>query len=95
MNHGFKFCKASEGSLIMMSEVVFTGISSVLIFKDAVTANFLVGALLILGSGIGLNLMGGRFRSSKILLGYEVRESAGIPGADGRSIANPGAGPMA
>jgi drug/metabolite transporter (DMT)-like permease len=57
MNHGLRFCKASEGSLILMSEIVFTGIAGVLIFKDQVTWNFLAGAFLILGSGIGLNLM--------------------------------------
>jgi len=57
MNHGLRFCKASEGSLILMSEIVFTGIASFLIFKDQVTWNFLVGAFLIIGSGIGLNLM--------------------------------------
>jgi drug/metabolite transporter (DMT)-like permease len=56
MNHGLKFCKASEGSLILMSEVVFTGIAGVLIFKDQVTWNFLAGAFLIVGSGVGLNL---------------------------------------
>jgi drug/metabolite transporter (DMT)-like permease len=57
MNHGLRFCKASEGSLILMSEIVFTGIAGFLIFKDKVTWNFLVGAFLIIGSGIGLNLM--------------------------------------
>jgi drug/metabolite transporter (DMT)-like permease len=57
MNHGLKFCKASEGSLILMSEVVFTGIAGFLIFKDPVTWNFLAGAFLIIGSGVGLNLM--------------------------------------
>jgi drug/metabolite transporter (DMT)-like permease len=55
MNHGLRFCKASEGSLILMSEVVLTGIAGFMIFKDPVTWNFLVGAFLIIGSGIGLN----------------------------------------
>jgi len=64
MNHGLKFCKASEGSLMMMSEVVFAGIGGVLIFKDPVTPHFLVGALLIVGSGVGLNLMSRRSRHS-------------------------------
>ena len=62
MNQGFKFCKASEGSVILMSEVVFTGIAGVIIFKDPVTPNFWVGASLIMGSGIGLNLMHRRSR---------------------------------
>ena len=57
MNQGFKFCKAAEGSLIMMSELVFTGIAGIFIFKDPVTPNFLIGAFLIVGSGAGLNLI--------------------------------------
>lgn len=57
MNQGFKFCKASEGSVILMSEVVFAGIAGVIIFKDALTPDFLVGAFLIVGSGVALNLI--------------------------------------
>lgn len=68
MNHGFKFCKASEGSLIMMSEVVFTGIAGFLIFKDPVTWNFLAGAFLIIGSGVGLNLISRASRHSPVSL---------------------------
>jgi len=56
MNQGFKFCKASEGSVILMAEVVFAGIGGALIFKDPVTTRFLAGATMIVGSGIGLNL---------------------------------------
>jgi len=66
MNHGLKFCKASEGSLILMSEVVFTGIAGFMIFKDPVTWNFLTGAFLIIGSGVGLNLMSRASRHSPI-----------------------------
>jgi drug/metabolite transporter (DMT)-like permease len=66
MNHGLKFCKASEGSLILMSEVVITGIAGFMIFKDPVTWNFLVGAFLIIGSGIGLNLMSRSSRHSPV-----------------------------
>jgi len=56
MNQGLKFCKPTEGSLILMSEVVFVGAGGILIFKDPVTANFLVGALLVVSSGVGLTL---------------------------------------
>jgi len=68
MNHGLKFCKASEGSLILMSEVVFTGIAGVLIFKDPMTWNFLVGAFLIIGSSVGLNLVTRASRHSPVPL---------------------------
>ena len=57
MNQGFKYCKASEGSLIMMSEIVFAGVAGVLLFKDPVTCHFIGGGFLIIGSGVGLNLI--------------------------------------
>ncbi|NWG01907.1 MAG: DMT family transporter [Syntrophaceae bacterium] len=66
MNQGFKFCKASEGSLIMMSEIVFAGIAGFLIYQDPITLHFLIGALLIIGSGVGLNLMSRRSRRSPV-----------------------------
>jgi drug/metabolite transporter (DMT)-like permease len=68
MNHGLKFCKASEGSLILMSEVVFTGIAGFLIFKDPMTWNFWVGAFLIIGSAVGLNLLSRASRHSPVSL---------------------------
>jgi len=57
MNQGFKYCKASEGAVILMSEVVFTGIAGVVIFHDALSLNFWIGAFLIVGSGVGLNVI--------------------------------------
>jgi drug/metabolite transporter (DMT)-like permease len=57
MNQGFKYCKAAEGSLILMSEVVFAGLAGVLLFKDPVTYRFIAGGFLIIGSGVGLNLI--------------------------------------
>jgi len=39
-----------------MSEVVFVGAGGILIFKDPVTSNFLIGAFLIVASGVGLTL---------------------------------------
>jgi len=57
MNQGFKFCKASEGSVILMSEVVFTGVAGVLIFHDTLGLTFFIGSCLIVGSGVGLNLV--------------------------------------
>jgi drug/metabolite transporter (DMT)-like permease len=60
MNQGFKYCKAAEGSLLLMAELVFAGIAGILLFKDPVTLHFWVGALLIVGSGLGLNWMNRR-----------------------------------
>jgi len=57
MNQGFKYCKASEGAVIMMSEVMFAGIAGVVIFNDSLFLSFWVGACLIVGSGVGLNVM--------------------------------------
>jgi drug/metabolite transporter (DMT)-like permease len=57
MNQGFKYCKAAEGSLLLMAELVFAGIAGILFFRDPVTVRFGAGALLIIGSGLGLNWM--------------------------------------
>jgi len=57
MNQGFKFCKASEGGVILMSEVVFTGIAGVIMFNDLLSGTFLAGSLLIVASGVGLNFI--------------------------------------
>lgn len=62
MNQGFWDCKAAEGALLLMSEVVFAGIAGILVFRDPVTPRFLAGASLIVGSGAGLNLMAWRAR---------------------------------
>ncbi len=72
MNQALKFCKASEGSLIMMSEIVFAGIGGFLIFKDPLTFHFLIGAFLIIGSGVGLNLLSRKSRHSPISSNFEV-----------------------
>ena len=69
MNQGFKLCKASEGSVILMSEVVFIGIAGVFIFKDSLSPGFLAGALLIVGSGVGLNLTHRRLRRFEVSRG--------------------------
>jgi drug/metabolite transporter (DMT)-like permease len=67
MSQGFKFCKAPEGSVILMSELVFAGIAGVVIFNDSLSPSFLAGACLIVGSGVGLNLVNRRNRSSDAL----------------------------
>jgi drug/metabolite transporter (DMT)-like permease len=64
MNQGFKYCKASEGATILMSEVVFTALAGVLLFSDALSLGFWVGASLIVGCGVGLNLMAHEHPSS-------------------------------
>ena len=67
MNQGFKFCKASEGSVILMSEVVFTGVAGVVLFRDTLGLTFFIGACLIVGSGVGLNLINRKSPSSEML----------------------------
>jgi drug/metabolite transporter (DMT)-like permease len=65
MNQGFKYCRASEGAVILMSEVVFTGIAGVLLFHDSLSLSFWVGACLIVGSGVVLNIMARPYRPLK------------------------------
>ena len=76
MNQGLTFCKPTEGSLILMSEVVFVGAGGVLIFKDPVTANFLVGSLLVVASGVGLTLANKRSRGE--LSGVKSQRRRGL-----------------
>lgn len=64
MNQGFKFCKASEGGIILMSEVIFTGIAGFVLFNDLLTLTFLSGSFLIIASGVGLNLVNRAMRRS-------------------------------
>ncbi len=78
MNQGFKFCRATEGSLILMSEVALVGAGGILIFKDPVTSNFLIGALLIVASGVGLNLVNRNVRNAS------ERENAQPPAVKAR-----------
>jgi drug/metabolite transporter (DMT)-like permease len=40
-----------------MFELVFAGTAGVVIFKDPISLRFGLGALLIIGSGLGLNWM--------------------------------------
>jgi len=66
MNQGFRYCRAAEGSLILMSEIIFAAIGGFLVFKDPMTPRFLLGALLIIGSGLGLNLINRRSRHAPV-----------------------------
>ena len=66
MNQGFRYCKAAEGSLILMSEIIFAGIGGFLIFKDPITPRFLFGGFLIIGSGMGLNLINRKSRHAPV-----------------------------
>jgi drug/metabolite transporter (DMT)-like permease len=56
----------------MMSEIVFAGIAGVLMFKDPLTFHFLIGAFLIIGSGVGLNLMSRKSRHSPVSFNPEA-----------------------
>ena len=66
MNQGFKICRAAEGSVLLMSELVFVSLGGVIIFGDILSHGFLTGAFLILGSGIGLNFTHRRLPRSEI-----------------------------
>lgn len=55
MNQGFKFCKGFEGGVYMSTETVFTAIVGIFWLNDPVSWQFLLGAVLILGSGLALH----------------------------------------
>lgn len=60
MNYGFRFVRAAEGSTLLMVEAILTTIVGILIFYEPFTLTFLVGAVMILGSGIYLGLRTGK-----------------------------------
>jgi len=66
MNQGLKICRVAEGSVLLMSELVFATLGGVIIFGDVLSHGFLMGALLILASGIGLNITHRRLSRSEI-----------------------------
>ena len=60
MNYGFRFIGAAEGATLLMIEAVLTAFVGILIFHEPLTLAFLVGTVMILGSGIYLGLRAGR-----------------------------------
>ncbi len=60
MAYGLRFIYAAEGATLMMAEAVFTAIAGLFLFKEALTIQFTLGAIMILGSGIYLGLRTGR-----------------------------------
>lgn len=55
MNQGFCYCRGFEGGVYMSTETVFTAIVGIFLLNDPISWQFLVGAVLILGSGLALN----------------------------------------
>jgi len=54
MTYAFKYCKAGQGSAIMMTEVLYTSSIGRLFFHNALTGTFILGGLLVLGCGLYL-----------------------------------------
>jgi drug/metabolite transporter (DMT)-like permease len=52
----------------MVFELVFTSVAGFLLFREPFTLNFLVGGAMIVGSGVGLNLMNRRLRRPEVSL---------------------------
>ena len=55
MNQGFFYCKGWEGGVFMSTEAVFTALAGIVFLSDPATPQFLIGGLMILGSGLILN----------------------------------------
>jgi drug/metabolite transporter (DMT)-like permease len=60
MNHGFRFIRAPEGGTLVMFEAVLTAVLGIVLFREPFSIGFVVGAVMILGSGIYLGLRTGR-----------------------------------
>lgn len=59
MNHGYRFIRAAEGATLMMSEAIFAAMVGFFVFGEVITPQFVIGATLILGSGVYLGLRAG------------------------------------
>jgi len=55
MTYAFKYCKAGQGSAIMMTQVLYTSLIGKLFFQDVLTETFIIGGFLVLGCGLYLN----------------------------------------
>ena len=60
MNYGFRFIRAPEGGTLMMFEAVLTAALGIILFREPLSLGFVVGTVMILGSGIYLGLRTGR-----------------------------------
>ena len=60
MNYGFRFIRAPEGGTLLMFEAVLTAALGIILFREPFSLGFLVGTVMILGSGIYLGLRTGR-----------------------------------
>ena len=60
MNHGFRFIPAPEGGTLMMLEAILTAALGIIIFREPFTLGFVLGTVMILGSGIYMGLRTGR-----------------------------------
>jgi len=57
-NYGLRFIRAAEGTTLIMTEAIITTIIGVTIFQEPLTVRFIVGAVLIISSGIYLGIHG-------------------------------------
>jgi drug/metabolite transporter (DMT)-like permease len=55
LTYGYKFVPAGEGGLITMSQIVYSALAGVVLFREPLTGWTLVGAVLILGSAVWLS----------------------------------------
>jgi len=60
MTYAFRYCKAGQGSAIMMTEVLYTSLIGRLFFHNTLTGTFILGGLLV--PGCGLYLVGWKAR---------------------------------
>ena len=54
MTYAFRYCKAGQGSAIMMTEVLYTSLIGRLFFQNTLTVTFIFGGFLVFGCGLYL-----------------------------------------
>jgi len=56
LTYGYKYVRAGEGGLVTMSQLVYSAVAGMILFHESLTVWTLVGAALILGSALWINM---------------------------------------
>jgi drug/metabolite transporter (DMT)-like permease len=60
LNYGLRFIRAPEGGTLLMFEAVLTAALGIVLFREPLSIGFVLGTVMILGSGIYVGLRTGR-----------------------------------
>ncbi|HOO56202.1 MAG TPA: DMT family transporter [bacterium] len=62
LTYAYKYARASDGGVVIMSQVVFSTLIGYFLFSERIDAVFIIGAVLVLGCGGALTLLASEHR---------------------------------